>query len=160
MAYGVRLPTRVSFCGRTFLALRLNAWSAWSTSLSKYITWSGDTVNRSVIQTSRDIPPILCLFKQVATMHVARGRIAAITLRVKIKIADTRLPSVGLRSWSRLLAVSLQETWVINPAVACHYFPPGPQLPSQPLWGLLPTSLLGEQRPLTSMVDNIDRSQC
>jgi len=24
-------------------------------------------------------------------------------------------------------------TWVINPAVGCHYFPPGPQSPSQPL---------------------------
>ena len=28
----------------------------------------------------------------------------------------------------------------------CHYFPPGPQLPSQPLRGLLPISLLGEHR--------------
>ena len=35
---------------------------------------------------------------------------------------------------------------VINPAVGCHYFPPGLQLPSQPLRGLLPMSLLGEQR--------------
>ena len=33
-----------------------------------------------------------------------------------------------------------------NPVVGCHYFPPGPQLPSQPLRGLLPVSLLGEQR--------------
>jgi len=32
-----------------------------------------------------------------------------------------------------------------NPAVGCHYFPPGPQLPSQPLRGLLPISLLSEQ---------------
>jgi len=37
------------------------------------------------------------------------------------------------RSWSRFLAVSLQVTWVINPAVGCHYFPLGLQLPSQPL---------------------------
>ena len=28
----------------------------------------------------------------------------------------------------------------------CHYLPPGPQLPLQPLRGLLPISLLGEQR--------------
>jgi len=28
----------------------------------------------------------------------------------------------------------------------CHYFPPGLQLPSQPLRGLLPISLLGEQK--------------
>jgi len=27
----------------------------------------------------------------------------------------------GFRSWSRFLAVSLQVTWVINPAVDCHY---------------------------------------
>jgi len=37
-------------------------------------------------------------------------------------------------------------TWVINPAVSCHYFPPGLQLLPQPLRGLLPVSLLGEQR--------------
>ena len=35
---------------------------------------------------------------------------------------------------------------IINPAVGCHYFPPGLQLPSQLLRGLLPVSLLGEQR--------------
>jgi len=37
-------------------------------------------------------------------------------------------------------------TWVTNPAVSCHYFPPGPQLPSQPLKGLLPIALLGDPR--------------
>ena len=36
--------------------------------------------------------------------------------------------------------------WVINTAVVCHYFPPGLQVPLQPLKGLLPISLLGEQR--------------
>ena len=61
-------------------------------------------------------------------------------------VAHTRLSSVRFRSWSRFFAVSLQVTWVINPAVGCHYFPPGLQLPSQPLRGLLPISLLGEQR--------------
>jgi len=30
--------------------------------------------------------------------------------------------------------------------VGCHYFPPGLQLPPQPLRWLLPISLLGEQR--------------
>jgi len=49
-------------------------------------------------------------------------------------------------SWSQFLAVSLQVTFIINPAVGCHYFPPGLQLPSQLLRGLLPISLLGEQR--------------
>jgi len=33
-----------------------------------------------------------------------------------------------------------------KPGVGCHYFPPGLQLPSQPLRGLLPILLLGEQR--------------
>jgi len=64
----------------------------------------------------------------------------------KVKVAHTRLPSVGFRSWSRFLAVSLQVTWVINPAIGCHYFPPGLQPPPQPLRGLLPILLLGEQR--------------
>jgi len=32
-----------------------------------------------------------------------------------------------------------------KPAVGCHYFPPGLQLPPQPLRGLLPVLLLGEQ---------------
>ena len=34
----------------------------------------------------------------------------------------------------------------VNPAVSCHYFPPGLQLPPQPLRGLLSVLLLGEQR--------------
>jgi len=63
-----------------------------------------------------------------------------------VKVAHTRLPSVGFRSWSWFLAVSLQVTWVINPAVGCHYFSPGLQLPPQPLRELLPILLLGEQR--------------
>jgi len=66
-------------------------------------------------------------------------------LEVK-KVADTRLLSVGFRSWSRFLAVSLQVMWVINLAVGCHFFSPGQQLPSQPLRGLLLILLLGEQR--------------
>ena len=61
-------------------------------------------------------------------------------------VAHTPLHSVRFRSWSRFLAVSLQVTWVIKPAVGCHYFQPGPQFPSQPLRGLLPILLLGEHR--------------
>ena len=64
----------------------------------------------------------------------------------RVKVAHTRLPSVGFRSRSRFLAVSLQVTWVINPAVGCHYFPQGLQLPPQPLRGLLPILRLDEQR--------------
>ena len=66
-------------------------------------------------------------------------------LEGEIKVAHTRLPSVGFRSWSRFLAVSLQVMWVINPAVGSHYFPPSLQLPPQPLRGPLPVLLLGEQ---------------
>jgi len=55
------------------------------------------------------------------------------TRRVKkVKVVHARLPSVGFRSWSRFLAVSLHVTWVINPVVGCHYFPPSLPLPSQP----------------------------
>ena len=64
----------------------------------------------------------------------------------KEKVAHTRLPSVGFRSWSRFFTVSLQVTRVINPVVGCHDFLPGLQLSTQPLRGLLPILLLGEQR--------------
>ena len=40
--------------------------------------------------------------------------------------------SIGFQSWSRSLADSPQVTEAINPAVGCHYFPPGPRLPPQP----------------------------
>jgi len=42
------------------------------------------------------------------------------------------IASVGFWSWSRFFAVSLQLTWVINPAVGCRFFPPGPRIPSRP----------------------------
>jgi len=39
---------------------------------------------------------------------------------------------MGSRSWSRSSAVSPpQVTEAINPALGCHYFPPGPRLPPQ-----------------------------
>jgi len=63
-----------------------------------------------------------------------------------VKVAHTRLLSIGFQSRFRFLAVSLQVRWVINLAVSYHYFPPGLQLPSQPLREMLPVSLLGEQR--------------
>jgi len=63
----------------------------------------------------------------------------------KVQVARTRLPSVGFRRWSRFLAVSLQVTWVINSAVGCQYFLPGPQLPLQPLRRPLPILLLGDR---------------
>ena len=50
-----------------------------------------------------------------------------------LKVAHTRL---WFRSWSLFLTVSLQVMWVMNPAVGCHDFPPGLQLPSHPLRGM------------------------
>ena len=56
------------------------------------------------------------------------NRLGYITPLKKVKVAHSRLPSVGFQSWSRFSAVSL----------GFHYFPPGLQLPPQPLRGLLP----------------------
>ena len=85
------------------------------------------------------------------TWHIFRCVSLLKKVKVKVKVAHSRLPSVGFRSWSRFLAVSLQVMWVINPAVGCHYFPPGPQLPPQPLRGLLPILLLGEREGVNSL---------
>ena len=83
-----------------------------------------------------------CVCKLWNEVHCVYCTVCFTTVK---KIAHTRLPSVGFWSWSRFLAISLQVMWVINPAVGCHYFPPGLQLPLQPLRGLLPIHLLGEQ---------------
>ena len=79
----------------------------------------------------------------MSLMHAPRMLLGTFSLFVSFqhwwkKVAHTRLPSVGFRSWCRFLAVSLQVTWVIIPAVGCHYFP-------QPLRGMLPILLLGER---------------
>jgi len=39
-----------------------------------------------------------------------------------------------------VIGSQLQVMWVINLTAGCHHFLPGPQLPSQPLRGLLPIS--------------------
>ena len=76
-----------------------------------------------------DIKLMVCLVSGVSKVHSQNS---------------VTKPSVPHRSWSRFLAVSLQVTWVIKPAVGCHYFSPvGPQLPSQGrsqgwAWGLKP----------------------
>ena len=46
---------------------------------------------------------------------------------------------------TRTLATSTGDVSHKPGSRRCHYFPPGPQLPSQPLRGLLPVSLLDEQ---------------
>ena len=78
--------------------------------------------------------------------HISLCQVQPHQVNKKVKVAHTRLPSIGFQSWSQFLAVSLQVTWAINPAVGCQYFLPGLQLPLQPLRGLLPVLLLGEQR--------------
>jgi len=88
-----------------------------------------------------------CILYHKLNTYRKKWNIRTIRLQYKkVKVAHTRLPRVEFRSWSRFLAVSLQVMWVINPAVGCHYFPPSLQLPLQPLRGLPPISLLGEQR--------------
>ena len=54
--------------------------------------------------------------------------------------------SIAERTVPELIPILGSQPWVINPAVGCHYFSPGLQLPSQPLRGLQPISLFGEQR--------------
>jgi len=84
-----------------------------------------------------------------SSQHMSWSELTTNQLRTDVKgkkVAHTRLPSVGFRSWSWFLAVSLQEKWDINPAVGCNYFPPGLQLPPQPLRWLLPILLFDEQR--------------
>jgi len=89
---------------------------------------------------------LICFLAHQVGLCFAAIALLTISARPIIKVAHTLLRSEGFRSWSRWLAVSLRVRWVINRAVGCHYFPPSPQLPPQPLRGLLPVLLLGEQR--------------
>ena len=56
------------------------------------------------------------------------------------------IPVLGSQPAGFLLPFCGEIKLCINPAVGCRYFPPGLLLPPQPLRGLLPISLLGEQR--------------
>ena len=64
----------------------------------------------------------------------------------KVKVTHSRLSSVGFRGWSRLLQSACRWRESYTRSIGCHYFPPGPQLPSQPLRGLVPALLLGKHR--------------
>ena len=87
-------------------------------------------------------------------------------LAKKVKVAHTRLSSVGFRNWSRFFAVSLQVTWVINLAVGCHFLPPSPPVTLATLkraatnfaawWTdfLLGFLLIGTPRPTPCLVDS------
>ena len=86
----------------------------------------------------------------------SRPNAAWVVTKIRRKVKVARLPSVWFRSWSRFLAVSLQVKWVINPAVGCHYFPPGLQLPPQPLRRLLPILLLGLPKTVSQQRGDCD----
>jgi len=79
------------------------------------------------------------------------------SLHKKVKVAHTWLPSIGSR-WSQFLAVSLQMTRVINLVVGCHYFPPGLQLPSQPLRKLLATNFCCLVNTATMCVNSLPKT--
>ena len=98
---------------------------------------------RTIIKSVVSVRPFVCFYMySVFSINSA----STLTSCVRKNVARIRLPSAGFRSWSPYLAVSLQVTSVVNPAVGCHYFPPGLQLPPQPLRGPVPISLLDEQR--------------
>jgi len=69
-----------------------------------------------------------------------------VSVRISLKKGKGIPYSIAERSVPELIPVLGSQPWVIKPAVGCHYFPPGLQLSSQPLRGLLPILLLGEQR--------------
>jgi len=64
----------------------------------------------------------------------------------KVKVTHSRLSSVGFRGWSRLLQSACRWRESYTRSIGCHYFPPGTQLLSQPLRGLVPALLLGKHR--------------
>ena len=97
------------------------------------IDWRYDTIRDAILTCARKPTRVSLIYRTEPTTKKCE------------KVAHTRLPSVGFRGWSRFLAVSLRVTWVINPAVGCNNLPPGLQLSPQPLRGLLPVLLLGEQ---------------
>jgi len=111
------------------------------------LIWAFSVISNN--SKSMDMRFVRCVSGQtdrlIAILRCPIGAEYCVSWIKKVKVVHTRLPSVGFRSWSRFFAVSLQLTWVINPALGCHYVPPGPQLSSQPSRGLLPISLLGDQ---------------
>jgi len=73
-------------------------------------------------------------------LRAAIANITVITVK-KVAITEHRVPEL-------IPALGSQPAGDVshNPdLVGCHYFPPGLQLPPQPLRGLLPVLLLGEQ---------------
>jgi len=77
----------------------------------------------------------LCFYVWLQALKLLLYMYVCMYVRKKGKGSPYSITERRVRSWSRFLAVSLQVTWVINPAVGRHYFRPGSQLPSQPLEG-------------------------
>ena len=96
----------------------------------------------------------------VICLYPLNRHLSSLFGRKKVKVTHTRLPSVWFWSRSRYLAVSLQVTWVINLAVGSHYFPSGPQLPSQPLRGLLPILVNRGTMGVNSLSKTVTRHRC
>jgi len=86
---------------------------------------------------SRDATKFAAIFSIINLVHAIKSKHKG----SPYSITERRVPEL-----IPVMAVSLQVTKVINPAVGCHYFLPGLQLPWQPLIGLLPVLLLGEDR--------------
>ena len=99
--------------------------------------WSYVTCTKNLVKIGR---VVLKMWSRTGTLITVGSRVKARLVAVKTMLAHTTVPPVIVMcllivhsSWSRFLAVRLQVTWVINPTVGCHYFPPGLQLPLQPL---------------------------
>jgi len=127
----------------------VHLWQSSSVSLSgspSDLRWGTRTVSCATQYSHKHVKQILDRDSHKAVLNNIILLLLMAGMCPTVKVAYTRLPSVGFWSWSWFLSVSLQMTWVINPAVGCHYFPSGLQLPPQPLRGLLPILLLGEHR--------------
>ena len=77
-------------------------------------------------------------WKKNRSAYATRSLVIHVTKKGKgspYTITERRVPEL-------ILVLSSQPA---GGTVGCHYFPPGLQLPSQPLRRLLPMSLLGEQ---------------
>jgi len=130
---------------RFMSALRPTSVASAPTPAPTAAPWT-DTSGRIMEKDHSNVSSVNLPSRQKPTVNVISGMLLPVCAEYKkVKVAHTRLLSVGFWSLSRFLAVSLQMMWVINPAVGCRYFPPGLQLPSQTLRGLVPISLFGEQ---------------
>ena len=101
--------------------------------LSDAIMWTFTTIESTALQAKL----IQTVRKSAAECSVFHSNSAVIfgsstSTSISKKVVPYSITSVGLRADPGFLAVSLQVTLVINPVVGCRYFPPGPQLLSQP----------------------------